>query len=364
MSDGKKQGEENWRDATADDVAGIVRTGKPIPARFRDDEKAEWFISELAGWTAGMIQWYSTDDDFWAHCQVPVEPAPTRSPKDGCRMLEENEEPMPGDFINWGAGWNELTAAMFPLALIPSWFCRPIKEPVESGPPSSIGLTYCPWTDTVSKIVRTDASGKVVESISAPWKPSVGEAVRIVSPKHNRHGVEGTVAAINHEGKLFRHGELTPYRFESNCGQFKRWCAVSEIEPISKSDRPVPKGFRMLGDEPRLASDGYWSLSCKDWLVIGDRVEEANRDMWPAIRFSFKRLAPSPESVWSPDPTKVRPMMRIMLDPIEVRPIMQIRLPVPASVLGKLGDMLEKHYPGSTMRQVGGYLVFEEPIES
>jgi hypothetical protein len=43
---------------------------------------------------------------------------------------------------------------------------------------------------------------------------------------------------------------------------------------------------------------------------------------------------------------------------------MQIRLPVPASVLGKLGDMLEKHYPGSTMRQVGGYLVFEEPIES
>jgi hypothetical protein len=51
-------------------------------------------------------------------------------------------------------------------------------------------------------------------------------------------------------------------------------------------------------------------------------------------------------------------------NPIKASPIMQIRLPVPASVLGKLGDMLEKHYPGSTMRQVGGYLVFEEPIES
>ncbi len=73
---------------------------------------------------------------------------------------------------------------------------------------------------------------------------------------------------------------------------------------------------------------------------------------------------PSAESVWSPDPTKVRPMMQIMLDPIKDRVIMKIRLPVPASVLGKLGDMLEKHYPGSTMRQVGGYLVFDEPIES
>lgn len=50
-------------------------------------------------------------------------------------------------------------------------------------------------------------------------------------------------------------------------------------------------------------------------------------------------------------------------EPIEVRPIMQIRLPVAASVLGALSGVFEKHYPGSVMRQVGGYLVFEEPIE-
>jgi hypothetical protein len=69
-------------------------------------------------------------------------------------------------------------------------------------------------------------------------------------------------------------------------GSIHRWAHCRIEVPIApcKSELPVPKGFRLLGDEPRLASDGYWSLSCKDWLVIGDRVEEASRDMWPAIR--------------------------------------------------------------------------------
>jgi hypothetical protein len=149
-------------------------------------------------------------------------------------------------------------------------------------------------------------------------------------------------------------------------GSIHRWAYCRIEVPVGKSDRPVPKGFRMLGDEPRLASDGYWSLSCKDWLVIGDRVQEANRDKWPAIRLVVDEPEPVKQqfvlgldqaSSFGSDPIEGS-------NPIEVRPIMQIRLPVPASVLGKLGDMLEKHYPGSTMRQAGGYLVFEEPIES
>jgi hypothetical protein len=271
MSDEKKQGDENWRDATGDDVAEIFKTGKPKRARVKDGDDGDWEEEFIAGcWLKSSVaRWIDLDGAFWNQCQVYVAPAPTRSPKYGCRMLEDNEEPMPGDFINLGAGWHELGEGSFPwVVATPSWFCRPIEA------------------------------------------------------------------------------------------------------TVGKSNRPVPKGFRLLGDEPRLASDGYWSLSCKDWLVIGDRVEEANRDKWPAIRLvvdepePVKQLVPSSESVWSPDPTKVRPMMRIMLDPIKDRTIMKIRLPVPASVLGKLGDMLENHYPGSTMRQAGGYLVFEEPIES
>jgi hypothetical protein len=37
------------------------------------------------------------------------------------------------------------------------------SEPSGEGFPSAIGITYDPWTDTVSRVVRTDASGKVVE---------------------------------------------------------------------------------------------------------------------------------------------------------------------------------------------------------
>ena len=37
------------------------------------------------------------------------------------------------------------------------------SEPSGTGTPSSAVLTYDPWTDTVSRVVRTDETGKVVE---------------------------------------------------------------------------------------------------------------------------------------------------------------------------------------------------------
>jgi hypothetical protein len=42
----------------------------------------------------------------------------------------------------------------------------------------------------------------------------------------------------------------------------------------------------LLGkDEERLASDAYWSLGCKEWIVLGDdRVGVANREKLHAIR--------------------------------------------------------------------------------
>jgi len=58
----------------------------------------------------------------------------------------------------------------------------------------------------------------------------------------------------------------------------------SDYPAVSDSSRPL--GWRaLLLDEPRLASDAYWSQGCKEWVLIGnDRVEYANRDRWPAIR--------------------------------------------------------------------------------
>jgi hypothetical protein len=48
----------------------------------------------------------------------------------------------------------------------------------------------------------------------------------------------------------------------------------------------IPKGWTaLLLDEPRLASDAFWSVGAKDWVIIDERrVEYANRDKWPAIR--------------------------------------------------------------------------------
>jgi hypothetical protein len=54
----------------------------------------------------------------------------------------------------------------------------------------------------------------------------------------------------------------------------------------STSASNIPKGWTALSDdEPRLASDAFWSLGAKDWVIIDEcRVESANRDKWPAIR--------------------------------------------------------------------------------
>jgi hypothetical protein len=63
------------------------------------------------------------------------------------------------------------------------------------------------------------------------------------------------------------------------------------IEPVpQKVDSPcastIPKGWTaLLLNEPRLASDAYWSQDAEAWVIIGDGwVEAANREKWPAIR--------------------------------------------------------------------------------
>jgi hypothetical protein len=61
------------------------------------------------------------------------------------------------------------------------------------------------------------------------------------------------------------------------------------IEPEkvdSRSKDYIPSGWvKLPDDEPRLASDAYWSQGASEWCLIGeDRVSFANRSKWPAIR--------------------------------------------------------------------------------
>lgn len=62
---------------------------------------------------------------------------------------------------------------------------------------------------------------------------------------------------------------------------------TSETPNSCRSRDTIPSGWRLLGkNEERLASDAYWSLGAKDWIIIGDdRVADANEfHKWHAIR--------------------------------------------------------------------------------
>lgn len=129
--------------------------------------------------------------------------------------------------------------------------------------------------------------------LEKPWDPKVGDPVQFVFLGSTRHGDKGVVTMTT-EGWPEKE-----YLFQSNCGKFGRWCTIAELKPIEPKPQgsievisPVPEGFRLLAHEPRMSSDGYWSLGCKDWVLIGDRVDAANRDMWPAIRFVANEAEP------------------------------------------------------------------------
>jgi hypothetical protein len=60
----------------------------------------------------------------------------------------------------------------------------------------------------------------------------------------------------------------------------------SEVPNSCRSRDTIPSGWRVLGeDDERLASDAFWSRSCKEWIVLGDDwVGVANREKLHAIR--------------------------------------------------------------------------------
>jgi hypothetical protein len=73
----------------------------------------------------------------------------------------------------------------------------------------------------------------------------------------------------------------------ANCPEIPDSCNSSETPNSCRSRDTIPSGWRVLGKaEERLASDAYWSLGAKDWIVIGDdRVGVANElPKWYAIR--------------------------------------------------------------------------------
>ena len=98
-----------WQDATADDVAEIMKTGKPIPARVRNEDVDSWRDDAfLQGWINGN---WAARGAYWTQCQVYRGPfwwLNKPDPGPGFRLLGKlpDEKLKPGDEA-WDIGLDE-----------------------------------------------------------------------------------------------------------------------------------------------------------------------------------------------------------------------------------------------------------------
>jgi hypothetical protein len=188
--------EQFWRDATADDIARMMK-GEDIKARFRDRDTDEWSSVDDA-----LGGYDSTEESKWIdHTGYPWRLCQVYDPQQWYL-----DKPIPGE------GWRLLEK--FP------------DEPK----------------------LNTD---EFFDTFDNTWT-QVGDTGSI----------------------------------QYDCVWYRR-----RIEPVkqdagSTCASTIPKGWAKLSnDEPRLASDAFWSVGAKDWVIIGDaRLEAADRDKWPAIR--------------------------------------------------------------------------------
>jgi hypothetical protein len=109
MSD--KKIEQFWRDATAADIAKVMK-GETVEARFRDSALRDWKFGHLNGWADGEFRCDLAN--CWVHCQVYDPPQwwlDKPDPGEGYRLLEKfpDEDLREGDEIwvdeSWCFSW-------------------------------------------------------------------------------------------------------------------------------------------------------------------------------------------------------------------------------------------------------------------
>jgi hypothetical protein len=101
------------------------------------------------------------------------------------------------------------------------------------------------------------------------------------------HPTPGFIRPMRTEAQLSKMVEMVRQSLATEPNSPKILDSSSEPTPKPSKTQP-PSDYRMLGsakDEPRQASDLYWSLSAKNWIPIKPKqVEYANRDDWVACR--------------------------------------------------------------------------------
>jgi hypothetical protein len=158
-----------------------------------------------------------------------------------------------------------------------NWFwagrgqCRPVEPPaVEACAKTANDQLLQSLTDY--PFGEPSNSPKIPDSSSEPL--AVGDAVRFVSPGHKRHGAEGIILSIV-------RGPNHQYRFDSNCGQFHRYCTIAELEHYEKAETVDVKGSMQSLDGADTIQEGDLQWTDRDGkyrlcnFTIGMRVHEA-----------------------------------------------------------------------------------------
>jgi hypothetical protein len=126
-----------WRDATAADVAKVMK-GEKVEARFRDEDYEEWrdgeFLGGLRAFRSIPLAWIDLDGVQWAQCQV-YEPQQwwldKPDPGEGWRLLdpfkEKNLEKFDEFFCTATKAWRQSANAMLGKDQQPeTWYRRRI----------------------------------------------------------------------------------------------------------------------------------------------------------------------------------------------------------------------------------------------
>ncbi len=325
--------EQFWRDADGADVMRVM-DGQGVQARFRDRTDRSWKHGLLSGWSKidkpDDLQWASSEGTFWRFCQVYDPPewyVNKPEPGEGWRLLEKfPPEPKLGTDEVWRLfkTW-ETTANDNGVQEEDCWYRRRIEtKPTQCaervcGLAESTGVTCphdsCDLETGVREASNTEISNESSELVAIAMQMACEEFGRgdgVFNSANFEHAcrkiagsscsLDGHVIAFILDGrkdvevlKGGRHYRYLKYASrncsaqeqQSNNPEIPDSCNSSEISNSCRSSDTIPSGWRVLGEgEERLASDAYWSLGCKEWLLIGDdRVEYANElPKWHAIR--------------------------------------------------------------------------------
>jgi hypothetical protein len=163
--------------------------------------------------------------------------------------------------------------------IVEHWPLRLNDLGVEAKQPETNPLAPSPCMDGVNVDDFVDGTMEAKEQASDPvivGYVQVGDAVRFVSPGHRHHGAQGLITRFTRGLKPERD-----YLFQSDCGQFGRWCNIAELEPVDKAIAIYVMGSMQSldGTDTIQAGDLQWT----DWdgkyrmcnFTIGMRVDQA-----------------------------------------------------------------------------------------